>query len=112
LGGFGSHRSFELGIRPLLTSLPKGLHLSTEVLSGLHLMAYQFGLRLGNETGVGAATHSAGEAEVGAMAGLGVVGAGTAGLTALDVAFRERAATHGLRLSELQGQITNARRDL
>ena len=45
------------------------------------------------------------------MACLRIAGAGTAGFTALDVALGERAAAHGLGLSQLRGQIANASRD-
>src|SRR6516164_6255495 len=42
LGDFGSRWNRQLGICPLLAGFPKSLYLSTEVLSGLHLMAHQF----------------------------------------------------------------------
>ena len=41
------------------------------------------------------------------MACVGVAGTRTAGLTALDVTFRERAAAHGLSLRQLRSEIEN-----
>jgi len=66
-------------------------------------MAHQFGLCRRNKTGLGTAADPAGETEVRAVAGFGVPGTTTAGLTAFDIAFRERATAHGLRLRQLQG---------
>lgn len=86
---FRSRWTFELGIRPLLASLPKGFHLASEMLPGFHLMTHNFGLGLRNKTGLRAAAHAARETEVRAVAGLGVVGTATAGLVALNVAFGE-----------------------
>jgi hypothetical protein len=41
------------------------------------------------------------------MTRLGAVAAGAAGSVALDVALRDRAATHETWLGELGGQLTN-----
>jgi len=102
----------ELGISPFLAGLPEGFHLASEMLPGLDLAAYQFGLCVRDKTGLRTTSYTAGETEVGAVACLRIIGTRTAWLTALDVAFRERTSTHGLGLAEQRGEITNARRDI
>jgi hypothetical protein len=52
------------------------------------------------------------QAEVGAVTGFGVGGAGATGLAAPDRAFRNRAAAHGLWLSQCCGEIANLGGDI
>jgi len=96
----------------LLAGLPEGFHLASEVLPGLDLAAYQFGLGVRDKTGPRTTSYAAGETEVGAVARLRVIGTRTARLTALDIALRERASAHGLGLGEQRGKIANACRDV
>jgi hypothetical protein len=52
------------------------------------------------------------QAEVGAVAGFGVSGAGATGLAAPNGAFGNRAAAHGLWLSQCGGEIANLGGDI
>jgi hypothetical protein len=56
--------------------------------------------------------HGLSQAVIRTVASFGVVGAGTARFTSPKGAFGERAAAHGLRVSQLVGELAYARRDL
>ncbi len=85
--------------------------MASELLAGLDLTANQCCLRSREKTRAGAAPHTAGEAEVGAVSGLWVVGTRATGFTALNVAFGERTSAHRLGLGKLCSKIKNARGD-
>ena len=80
--------------------------------SGGDLMECYRGLLVGQKPRPGLAFHGLSQAVIRAVAGFGVVGTGAARFTTADGALGERAAAHGLRVSQLVGKLAYARRDL
>ena len=80
--------------------------------SGGDLLECHSGLFVGQKPRPGLASYGLSQAVIRTVAGLGVVGAGAARFTAPDGAFGERAAAHGLRVSQFVGELAYARRDL
>jgi len=69
--------------------LPISLEFVAKLVSGLNLLAGHGGLFGRQQTRTGFAVDGAGETEIGAVARLGIFGAGAAGLAALNGTFRE-----------------------
>jgi hypothetical protein len=80
--------------------------------SGGDLLECYRGLLVGQKPRPGLAFHGLSQAVIRTVAGFGVVGTGAARFTTADGAFGERAAAHGLRVSQLVGELAYARRDL
>jgi hypothetical protein len=80
--------------------------------SGDDLLEGHRGLLVGQKARPGLTSYSQSQTVIRTVAGFGVVGAGAAGFTAPDSAFGERAAAHGLGVSQLVGELAYARRDL
>ena len=80
-----------------------------ELPAGVNLPAGKLTLFRGEVAGLGLALHRTGKAGVGAVTGVGVGGAGAAGLGALHVTLADRAVAHGLGLGEALGQLSGGR---
>jgi hypothetical protein len=80
--------------------------------SGGDLLECYRGLLVGQKPRSSLASQSLSQAVIRTVAGFGVVGTGAARFTTTDGAFGERATAHGLRVSQLVGELAYARRDL
>ena len=88
LPGGGRWGTLQLAVRPVLTAFPIGFQFGAKRVSGLNLLTGNRGLLRSQEARMGLAPHGAGEAVVRTMACVGVLGAGTPRLAALDGALR------------------------
>jgi len=83
-----------------------------ELAASRDLLAGDCGLFGREKPGTHLAPYGLSQAEVGTVTGLGVGGAGTTGLAAPDGAFGNRAAPHGLWLSQCCSEMANLGGDI
>ena len=84
------------------------IDLLAKLAASRNLLLGHGGLLRGKKPRPRLATHCLGQALVRTVAGLGIAGASAARLAALDEAFGNRAAAHGLRLSQFGGELADA----
>jgi len=83
-----------------LAVFPVGINLASEPLSAFNLMTHNSGFVGRQEARLSLAFHGVGEAEVRAVAGLGILRARASRFAAFDEAFRDGTAAQGDRFSE------------
>ena len=79
----------------------------SKLASGRDLLLGQSGPPGGEQTRPCLAFHRLSQAEIRAVAGLGIIGASAARLAALDGSWRKRAATHRLRLRQFGDELAD-----
>jgi|HubBroStandDraft_1064217.scaffolds.fasta_scaffold19934_4 hypothetical protein len=83
-----------------------------ELAASRNLLPCDCGLFAREKPGTRLAPYRLSKTEVGAVTGFGVGGAGATGLAASNGSFRNRAAAHGLWLSQCCGELANLGGDI
>ena len=81
---------------PLVTGIPVGVGAVPKSTPRRNLLLGDYGLFGSQKSGMRLTANGAGQAEVRAVPGFRIAGTSAAGFAALNRAFRERAAAHGL----------------
>src|SRR5207302_11380728 len=97
--------SVQLAVGPALAARPVGHALAAKLVSGFNLLAGQGGLFRSQEARASLAFDPSGEAEVGAVPRLGILGASATWFAALDGTFRQGAAAHRFGLGQFGGEL-------
>ena len=83
-------------IGPLFACLPESIHTAAKLAASIDLLPGQIGLFGGQEAGSRLASYGMREAVIGTVTSLGVLRTSATRFAALDGAFRQGAAPHGL----------------
>ena len=107
LPGGGRRQKLQFGVGPFLAGFPIGVDMFSKLASGRDLLLGQSGPLGGEKARPCLAFHCLSQAEIRAVAGLGIIGASAGRLAALDSSWGKRATTHRLWLSQFGDELAD-----
>src|ERR1700686_3036522 len=108
----GLDRLLQLGIGPLFARLPVGIDVLAKLAAGCDLLLGEGGLLGAQKSGSRLTSDRLSQAVIRTVARIGIIGAGTACLSALDRALGNRASPHGLWHGQFVSKLTDRRWDI